>query len=324
MTESETRVAKIRLRAERMIAKGIRELSKLREEEGQTIRATGVNRRTGETRVATRKLRFKDADSHRIVYSDARDLLLMHGYERRLDESVQAVFKDLIPVPPAVDQLRRSTLRDLASRQQQTRLNAASELRNAGRAVVTVHNTEKLKHPMVVEALIKAIDKEQVPEVLTELLLAVSLVYDRFIADQRIYPAIHPHLTSENEDVRCIAVSATRKCPNREKWNHIIDMLRVKQSKRMFETLLAQVLPSTPVSIKRKLQPVLVECWERKLSDPMRQELHLAIMHTLDERTIESFVEICPKSHSFKTACKRHIKTNCVREEQGFLRDWLL
>src|SRR6056297_2049658 len=109
------------------------------------------------------KLRFKDADSHRIVYSEARDLLLLHGYEKRLDESVQAVFKDLIPVPPVVEQLRRSTLQGLASRQKQTRLNAAIELREAGRAVVTVHNTEKFKHPMVVEALIKAIDKEEVP-----------------------------------------------------------------------------------------------------------------------------------------------------------------
>jgi hypothetical protein len=307
-----------------MIAKGIRELNKLSTEGGRTIRATGVNRRTGENRTATRKLRFKDADSHRVVYSDARDLLLLHGYEKRLDEGLQAVFKDLIPVPPAVEQLRRSTLRNLASRQGQKRLKAAIELREEGRAVVTVHNTEKLKHPIVVEALIKAIDKEEVPEVLTELLFAVSLVHDRFLADQRIYPSIHPHLTSENEDVRCAAVSATRHCPNREKWTPIIDMLRVKQRKRMFEILLAQVLPSTPVSIKRKLQPVLVECWERNMSDPMRRKLHLAIMDTLDQRTIESFVDICPKSHSFKTACKRHIKMHCVGEEQEFPRDWLL
>lgn len=277
------------------------------------------NLKTGETQQFTSKRRSVAREEFRTCYGDARDLLLKHGYERALDAKVQMLYHELIPDSNDLKEAKRTTLKDLRSRDEAKRLAAAKEVCKAARGVGVNGWDEWPKNPCVVEALIEALAKEKSSAIAAELLISLGGIYERYYADLRIEPVLLDYYQSEDTRLQRTAILWSRHIENREKWAPLLEVLSAQPATAVLEVALRHIGEDLPVTIKRKLQPLLVQASKRKLRDPLRQSVYDKLLDTVEERTVANLKPLLTDEKQLKTALRKRAAKHYDREYQKFL-----
>ena len=326
-------LAQLRSKANKLIAQGRK---KLERREATDRRATVTTKNLKTKRTAKRAVRLPpiEGEDYWLVYEDARDLLLTHGYEKSLDEDVQALYSELIPENYAFERASKGILKELRSRTVPTRQAAARRMLKETCDVVTREQNLWLRHPETVAALIKAFGRESDSKAASDLALALGGVYDRYLADLRIFPALFPHMDSEDKSVRVAAVRATKSCPDREKWPKVLEILESLPAQPLLRAASAHVRAGAvgkdpfeqgplrgPLSLKRQLLPVLLANAERKLSDDARAELHGALAAVLVPQTAEAFQAEAGKR--IQNAFGKWLRTRASGPRRDFLQSLL-
>ncbi|WP_144054898.1 hypothetical protein [Rhodopirellula europaea] len=141
------------------IATGTRTYEKRRGLDGTEGQIIGRQLKTGEVRRIDYQRRELPWEEYRLIFQAARDLLLSRGYEKNSpDLEAQNLFAEMIPDSAELRQERKTTLKQLKSRDEKTRFLAAKHLDKLARHR---HQDEcVVRHPDIVAALIDALDKE--------------------------------------------------------------------------------------------------------------------------------------------------------------------
>ncbi len=89
-----------------------------------------------------------------IVPQDENGLLLKYGYEQELDADVQGIYSELIPDCEDAAREKKTSLKQIDSRNTETRLATATYLCKHARWEWSFYREFWLKHPETVESLI--------------------------------------------------------------------------------------------------------------------------------------------------------------------------
>ena len=256
-------------------------------------------------------------------YGEARDLLLKHGYERAIDAKAQTLFAELIPDSKEFVAEKKTSLKQLRSKDDKIRLTAARRLCSEARATGNVYRESWLRHPETVATMLDALAKEQNPKIARELIIALGAVHQRYFEDRRIVPVLIQAWGSPDREVRRYAILWTTHVNHPDKWPKLIEILESTPSAPLLIAVLRNVTLKTPVKFKRRLQPLLVELWRHNLRDQVREELLGAIANTVDKRTVESFKDQIRCEPGLKTELKAWVDFNTSGERMKFLHSEL-
>ncbi|MCA9138694.1 MAG: HEAT repeat domain-containing protein [Planctomycetales bacterium] len=267
---------------------------------------TAVNLRSGEVTQRRFKRPPADREQYAIIYHDARDLLLKHGYEKQLDPKVQKLYFELIPDSEQFLRERESTLKKLSSKDKKIRLEAAKYVDNKARAAFRME--QWLRHPTTVETLINALQKEEDPGVCENLVRGLGGIYWSYFSDLRILPELERAWDSQHKRVVDAAIRWGAGINRPEFWTRVCDMLGNKLSQQRLQLLLHAIKRDTPVKWKRRLQPLLISQWNAKLNRESKASLAATILNTADERTVDGLRELLDGMKGLKTALKDRSK----------------
>ena len=298
-------ISQLRKKAKALIAQGAADY---RRRVGDPVdTAVMVDHKTGET-VETLSIRRRSVDHeefHR-TYGEARDLLLKHGYEKSQDAKVQALYAELIPDSDDLKAKKRGLLKDLRSRDESKRLAAAKDCSKAARGVGRIGWDEWPKNPCVIEAILRALTKEQSTKVAENLIIAVGGMYERYYADSRIPPILFNYFDSDEKQLQRVALNWTGRIRDRAKWPKIIDILESNPTTPILRAALSHVNSRTPVGVKRKLCPILFETATRKLGDEAKADLYGTILEMVDERTLADYKTTLDEQKRLTKALAKH------------------
>lgn len=281
-------IERLRKKAETMIERGAADYH--RRAGNPVDSAKALNLKTGEASVLSIRRRSVAHEEFARTYGGARDLLLKHGYEKTQDEQVQSLYSELIPDSKDLVAKKRGLLKDLRSRNEAKRLAAARECEKAARGIGKIGWDVWPKNPCVVEAILQALDKEKSSKVAQDLILALGQTYDRYYADSRIPQALIGCFESDDRDIKVTAIYWTSSINERTKWPKIVEILDSNPTIPMMRAALSHLNNSrSPVGVKRKLRPLLMELTERKMKDAAKEDLYDAILAMVDERTAADY-----------------------------------
>lgn len=298
-------IKQLRKKAEAMIERGAADYQRRVGNPVDTAKA--VNLKTGEVNVLSIRRRSVGHEEFARTYGDARDLLLKHGYEKTQDEQVQSLYNELIPDSKDLVAKTRGLLKDLRSRNEAKRLAAARECEKSARGIGKIGWDVWPKNPCVVEAIRKASEKEKSSKITQDLILALGGIYERYYADCRIPQALIGYFESDDRDIKVMAIYWTSSINDRTKWPKIVETLDSNPTIPMMRAALSHLSNSrSPVGVKRKLRPLLMELTERKMKPAAKEELYDAILAMVDERTVAAYKDSLDERKGLKRTLARY------------------
>lgn len=285
-------ISQLRKQAKALIARGAADYQR---RVGDPVdRAVTVSHKTGEV-IESLSIRRRSVERERFhrTYGEARDLLLKHGYEKSQDAKVQALYAELIPDSDELKAKKRGLLKDLRSRDEAKRLAAAKECSKVARGIGNIGWDNWPKSPFVIESILTALSKEKSLDVAENLIIALGGMYERYYADCRIPPALFAYFESDERQLQQAALQWTCRIRDRAKWPQIIEILASNPTTPILRAALwhlhtcvpGKLHSRTPVTVKRKLLPILLEIAGRKLGANVTSDLYEAILNNVDERT---------------------------------------
>ena len=282
------KISQLRKKAKALIAQGA--ASHRRRVGNPVDTAVTVNHKTGET-IETLSIRRRSVDHEEYgrTYGEARDLLLKYGYEKSQDAEVQALYAELIPDSEDLKAKKRELLKPLRSRDEAGRLAAAKECSKAARGVGKIGWDVWPKNPIVIESMLQALAREKSAKVAEELIIALGGMYERYYADSRIPPILFAYFDSDDRQLMRAALVWTSRMRDRAKWPKIVEILDSKPTTPILRAALRHLDSRTPVGVKRKLCPILLETAKRKLGDEAKADLYGAILDMVDDRTLAHY-----------------------------------
>ena len=313
----------LRRQALELIEKGRAAFEK-RSQRGDEVTVKAVNLKTGEVEVFKGKGRPASVDEYHLIFGRARDLLLRHGYERKLDPKVQEVFFDLIPPSKSFLDHQRTQLKALQSRNGKQRFEAAKFLGKEGCAEGNLIREEWMKRPELVEAITTALSRETDVKTQEWLIIALRSLFTRYFEDQRIFPAVFPFFRAGDRGVQRHAILACQHMKNREKWPVIAELMQTTLPQPTLQVLCGHISsPVAPVGQRRKLLRPLLDCWTPKLNGEAKAQLVSAIMHCVDEQSADEFCALRPTTKAFRNEVDEWLRLYCSREDREWYEAYL-
>ncbi|MCA9064480.1 MAG: HEAT repeat domain-containing protein [Planctomycetaceae bacterium] len=311
-----TTIAQLRTKARKLIQTGTKELSsQTAVKKPATIRV--VNRGTGEVKKEQVLLQLTSTDQYLTVYEEARDLLLEHGYELQLAPKAQALYQQLIAENDEFLALQKKCLKPLSSPKPSVRLKAAREVEKITREEVTRYRALSLRHPETVTDLLNALNREEDPQVQSEIVASLGAIYGRYFADLRIFPAVLSKLDSSDRKVQERAAMALTMFTDREKWPPLLKLFSNRPGAPLLSAICRNIRDDVPVSWKRKLQPALLTVVESGLPASSKQIVFDAMLRTLDHRTISNFSELLAGKKQLLRSLVSHTRKTRALDRDG-------
>lgn len=175
----------------------------------------------------------------------ARNLLLEEGYVNQLDPSVQKEFFNLFPKSPELVLEEQTTLKELFSPNEESRLRAAKYICRQALSETALKREAWLKDPRTIDALIKATEDES-SKVVAEIAFALAEIGWRYFRDLRMYPVLKKLLNYPNRDVQWGAICGVctfYNCPDR--WDVLIPFL-LSRTPSKFKHEIAKAVSFSP------------------------------------------------------------------------------
>ncbi|SHG53675.1 HEAT repeat domain-containing protein [Pedobacter caeni] len=146
-------------------------------------------------------------------------------------------------------------------------------------------------HPKTFEILIPAL-KDPDPKVVISMIQTLGCAYNRYHEDSGVQKALYELFDHADKDVLYATLIWTRFFENEERFKYIFSLLEKKQSKKMLMVLSDQFGKTDSTAIKIKAQPLLMDCYHRKIDAITRKAIVRALGRTLDESTIPEFINL--------------------------------
>lgn len=175
----------------------------------------------------------------------ARNLLLEEGYVNQLNPLIQKEFFELFPKNPELILEEQTTLKELFSPNEESRLRAAKYICRQASNETALKREAWLKDPRTIDVLIKATEDES-PKVVAEIAFALAAVAWRYFRDLRMYPVLKKLLLYPNRDVQWGAICGVCTFYNRlDRWDVLIPFL-LSRTPSKFKHEIAKAVSSGP------------------------------------------------------------------------------
>ncbi|EMB17840.1 hypothetical protein RE6C_01471 [Rhodopirellula europaea 6C] len=146
------------------------------------------------------------------------------------------------------------------------------------------------------------------------------MVYFRHLEDYRIFDQLFPFLDCPEKTQRIAALRATSTFRNPAKWPPVMDALSDPGSTQpLLSAALQHVGEPIPLSIKRKLQPILAGLLDRRLNARVQEQVSWAICTTIEERTVDAMIELLADSRGARKTLGKTVKMSTSGDRMQFL-----
>lgn len=218
-----------------------------------------------------KEIEQKIADSKDIFdYLKTKDILINKGFLEKEDTEIQKLFYEIFPPSEELKQEMETSLKDLFSDEEKTRLIASKYLEKQPRLTINPNIQSWLKDPRSIDILLRALNDNNL-EVQKNILDMLGTISHRYnYSAFNVYNVILKKYNSSNIDLKFYIARSICQFPYQEKWYYVYDTF-IQLTKTKEKEVLARVIgwdyENIPAEYKEKFLSQIAEFLKKEKNE---------------------------------------------------------
>ncbi|CAA6810613.1 MAG: Unknown protein [uncultured Sulfurovum sp.] len=170
-----------------------------------------------------------------------RRLFYEHTYLKSISSEHDKLFNEIFYVPKELKHELEHSLKEIKSKDDAIRIKSARYFQRQSYDTTAMCVEIWLAHPLTVELIIKALEKEENKKIIPYLIMALGMIAFRYqFKDLRIYEAVKPFFYDKkrtSKEIKIRLMSTLCNFENPEKWEYVYEVLKNKPNDLAFKLI---------------------------------------------------------------------------------------